>query len=393
MKILYDYQAFYMQKFGGVSNSFVQLIKRLPKDVQYEIAVRESENVHLRESSLKKTEPLGLVEENFISTTKFKGRGFLFRQFSQMFPQRTSLGRNRLNSIEILQRGDFDVFHPTFFDPYFLPYLNGKPFVLTVHDMIPELFWKKKRHDIQIRNKPFLCSMASHIIAVSENTKQDVIEMLNVAEEKITVVYHGVPEDIDTSGEMPIVTGRYILYVGQRDQYKYFSEMLIALAPVFHRHNELKLVCSGKPFTKNEATLIGKLKMNDSILQLYPSDHDLMNLYAHAVCFIYPSIYEGFGIPILEAYKAGCPVLLNHKSCFPEIAQEAAIYFHLDENQQDLTDVMERFLSITEYELKIMIERQNNRMKVFSWEASAKQLAEVYRRVGCGECCNRLYGR
>lgn len=383
MKILYDYQAFYMQKFGGVSNSFVQLIKRMPPDVRYEIAVKESENGHLLESELARIEPLGLVEDNFISTTKFKGRGFLFRRYNKIFPQKTSLGRNRLFSIEALQRGDFDVFHPTFFDNYFLPYLNGKPFVLTIHDMIPELFGVDKVRNIQIKNKPALCSMAKHIIAVSEKTKQDLVEMLHVPEKKISVIYHGAPDDFDIKYEKPILNGRYILFVGQRNTYKCFREMLAALAPVFEHHQELILVCTGNSFTQNELNLIDQLKMNNRVIHLHPTDRELMNLYSHALCFIYPSFYEGFGIPILEAYKAKCPVLLNNASCFPEIAQDAAVYFNLDYNQQNLTEVMEQFLKMSVNEIKELIERQNNRLKAFSWEISAKKLAKVYR--GCLE--------
>ena len=380
MNILYDFQAFYMQRFGGVSNSFVQLMKRLPDDVHYEIAVKESENVHLQESGLKRTNPLGLIEDNFISTNKFKGRGFLYEKYSKLFPMKTSLGRNLLYSIEVLEKGNFDVFHPTFFDSYFLPYLKGKPFVLTVHDMIPELFWNDKR-DMQIKNKPILCHEAAHIIAVSEKTKQNLVELLHVSEEKITVVYHGAPEDIDITDEMPLVNGKYILYVGQRDKYKCFAEMLAALAPVFGHHQELKLVCTGKPFTKKEMSLIDQLDLKDRIVYLHPSDHELMNLYTYAICFIYPSVYEGFGIPILEAYRAHCPVLLNHKSCFPEIASDAAVYFHLDDVQQDLTDIMEQFLNMNENEIEELINRQNNRLKAFSWEASAKKLVEVYQKV------------
>lgn len=379
MKVLYDYQTFFMHKFGGISNSFVQLIKRFPDEIKYEIAIQESDNVHLKDSELAQITPTQCVEDNFISTTKFKGRGFLYRQCSKYFPTVTSLGRNKQCSIEALIRGNYDVFHPTFFDDYFLPYLKGKPFVLTVHDMIPELYFKKR--DMQVRNKPRLCKESTHIIAVSEKTKADLIDILKVPEKKVTVIYHGASEKIAMSDEKPIVEGKYILYVGQRESYKYFNQMVVSLAPVLSRHRELNIVCAGKPFTKKEQILMSQLGIEDRMVQLFPSDQELMILYAHALCFIYPSIYEGFGIPILEAYQCQCPVLLNYKSCFPEIAQDAAIYFHLDDEQSDLEQVMEKVLTMSEMERNQLLLRQNLRLQFFSWEKAANQLSYVYKSV------------
>ena len=95
-------------------------------------------------------------------------------------------------TIEELQKGEYDIFHPTFFDDYFLPYLKGKPFVLTIHDMIPELYPLFFRpDDIHIILKRKLAPLAKAIIAVSENTKQDIVRILGIPEEKIHVVYHG----------------------------------------------------------------------------------------------------------------------------------------------------------------------------------------------------------
>lgn len=377
MKVLYDYQVYYSQNFGGVSNAFTQLIKNLPEEIEYELALCESDNIHLRESGLKEVPPLDLVEDNFISRKKFKGRGFLFRNYSSLFPGQTSLGRNRRCSINALKRGDFDIFHPTFYEDYFLSYLNRKPFVLTVHDMISELFWNNRKNDIQIENKYKLCQNAAHIIAVSENTKKDLIQLFNVPEQKVTVIYHGAPEKKPLSSRS-LINGRYFLYVGQRALYKFFNEMLINLAPVFEKHQDVKLVCTGPVFTKDELKMIHALKVEDKVIHIHPSDIDMFNLYSYALCFIYPSVYEGFGIPILEAYQAECPVLLNHKSCFPEIAQDAAIYFNLDEQQSNLAEVTEKFLSMSENERKNLIARQNERMNFFSWRKSAKKMAEVY---------------
>lgn len=375
MKILYDHQAFDMQRYGGVSNCFVQLISNLPKGVEYEISLHECGNIHLGNSRLVDTKPKIQFPENFILNRHFKGQTILYDWYSKTFPSKTPDGRNRLYSISKLSQGDYDVFHPTFFNPYFLPYLNGKPFVLTVHDMIPELFYSKNH--FQVKVKPLLCKKAARIIAVSNKTKEDLVNLLHVPEEKVTVIYHGAPNFDDISLK-PIFDGRYILYVGQRDRYKSFLPMLKSLLPVLQRYQDIKVVCTGPSFTRTEALFIKEIGLFNKVIHLQANDIELQNLYAHALCFIYPSVYEGFGIPILEAYSANCPVLLNYASCFPEIAQDAALYFHLDDNSSDLDVIMESFLQMSEYEREALLNKQRQRLEYFSWQKSARELANIY---------------
>lgn len=375
MKVLYDYQAF-MQNYGGVSNSFVQLIKHLPDTIEYKIAIDESDNVHLQNSGLADVGPMRNSPRQFLSKKSFRGKSRIYDIYSKLFPNSTSYGRNRLCAIEALKEGDFDIFHPTSYDDFFLPYLNGKPFVLTIHDMIPELFFKKSEPNR--RKKPLLVKKAAHIIAVSEKTKEDLTQILDVPDNKVTVIYHGAPDVLCSWGEYPIVDGDYIYYVGQRGLYKCWTQMMKYLAPVLKKHPNLKIVCTGEPFNKTESQLINRLGLNDRVLQLRPSDIEMPNLYHYAKCFVFPSVYEGFGIPILEAYNAHCPVILNNKSCFPEIAKDAAIFFNLDENGSDLIEVMEQFLAMSQEDKNSLIEKQLQRLKYFSWEKSAQKLADVY---------------
>ena len=380
MKILYDYQIFDMQRFGGISNSFVKLIENLPNGIEYEIALRESDNIHLIDSELSvEFESRKLYEGNFISTKNFKGKSLLYRLCSKLLPNLTTLGRNRQCSIDGLKRGSFDIFHPTFFDPYFLQYINNKPFVLTVHDMIPEKYFQGK--DLQKEYKKLLCDKASHIVVVSNQTKQDLIKMLNIPDNKISVVYHGAPLYPNVESTKPIVDGRYFLYVGQRNSYKNFIPMVKGLAKFLSDIYDIKLICTGPEFTEYELLTFNQLGISQRIKHIYANDSDMYSLYANALCFIYPSLYEGFGIPILEAYSAHCPILLNHTSCFPEIAQDAAIYFHLDNKNSDLEFVMDHFLSMTSQEKQNLIEKQNERLMFFSWEKASSKLAQVYKSV------------
>jgi len=379
MTVLYDHQAFDMQQHGGVSNCFVQLISKLPNHVDYRIALLESDNVHLRDSGLVKVSSMRNPASRFILNRHFLGQGILYEKFGRVFPSMTSCGRNKLYAIKMLKQGDFDIFHPTFFDDYFIDYLNGKPFVLTVHDMIPEMFALK--NDKQAGRKKRIVQLASHIIVVSENTKSDLMKLMGVPENKISVIYHGAPNVSVESGERPLVDHKYLLYVGDRNAYKNFLPMLEALVPVLTKNRDMYMVCTGNEFSRNEITFFKERHISDQMIHIRPKDNGMMNLYAHAICFIYPSLYEGFGIPILEAYKANCPVLLNKKSCFPEVAQDAAVYFNLDSQYSDLTKVMTDFLSWSQKERESLIKQQQERLSYFSWEKSARQLSRVYELV------------
>lgn len=379
MKVLYDYQAFYMQRYGGVSNCFVQLISNLPSSAQYQIALRESDNEHLIASALLNVEPTRLREDNFLLNKHFKGRERLYGACSRYFPSLTSLGRNRIYAKRILSQGKFDIFHPTYFDDYFLKYLHEIPFVLTIHDMIPERLGFPE--DMQTRNKRRLAHLASHIIAVSEYTKNDIIELLHVPSSKISVIYHGAPEYNDVQGCKPLFDGKYILFVGRRDSYKNFIPMIDAIAPVLKKYEDLFVLCTGPEFTPFELSHFKSKHIIKHLVHMNVKDEELGNLYSNALFFIYPSLYEGFGIPILEAYKSNCPVMLNNKSCFAEIAGDSAIYFVLDECQSNLESVIDSFLCMTDEEKRRLLCRQRDRLNAYSWKKSAEKLVKVYESV------------
>ena len=384
MKILYDYQAFYMQTFGGVSNSFVRLIEHLPKDAEARIAVSECNNIHLISSNLGKFAKAKQTEYQFLFTGHYKLKRMAYEWYSNKFPMQTSLGRNVHCSEKALRDGDFDVFHPTFYDNYFLRYLGDKPFVLTVHDMISELFSLKQNRQSVLKRK--LVNKAHHIVAVSEKTKQDLMNLMNVRDDKITVIYHGIDKKRYAKSQ-PLVDVPYLLYVGNRKEYKNFMPMMRSLLNTLDRHKDIHVVCTGPDFDKMEISFFDAHHITERIIHLKPDDKGMDNLYENALCFIFPSMYEGFGIPILESWKAGCPVLLNSTSCFPEIAGDAAVFFHLTEKESDLADVMEKFLSMTEREKAALKKRQLQRLEDFSWEKSAKKLYDVYQQV-----CNEQYG-
>ena len=383
MKILYDHQAFTMQYYGGVSKCFCELISNLPADVVSTIGIEESNNIHLQTSGIcASLKPVSMDINKFVNKYHFKGRGRLYNWVNRFIPNlKTTENINRNKSIQLLKDGDFDVFHPTFFDDYFLEYLNGKPFVLTIHDMMPELFPEYfRKNDMQILAKRKLVKKAAAIIAVSEQTKKDIIDILKVPEEKIHVIYHGGPK-IETIERKAPYSFPYFLYVGQRNAYKNFNQLLKDFSAFILKYNKVKLICTGPSFSIAEKELILKYGLVENVFHEHATDDYMKILYANAEAFIYPSLYEGFGMPILEAFAYGCPVLLNRKSCFPEIGGDAAIYFDSNGYDSNLTEILMSFYSMSDSDRQTLIQNEYQRLALFSWSASAYKLSKLYHSI------------
>ena len=379
MNVLYDYQTF-QQKIGGVSNCFAELIRHLPSDIVANIATLESDNIHLRDAGIIQGLPKEKLNvSNFLVDRHFPGKGTLFNFLNNHFDSFPSSEHiNRKYSIEQLKEQKFDIFHPTFFDTYFLPYLGKKPFVLTIHDFITDKFHSPL--EPQAVDRKILAGKAAHIVAVSEKTKEDAIDILKIPEDKISVVYHGVsvPDNLTCKR---VVEGKYFLFVGRRSGYKNFAPMVRAMAHFLTCHRDYKLVCTATPFTRDELALFKKLNIANQVQHIFASYEELLSLYKYAESFIYPSLYEGFGIPILEAYAMGCPVMLNRTSCFPEIAGDAALYFDLDEGRDTFGELLNRFYDMSQEDKEHLLKKQEERLKLYSWEKSAAQLADIYRSI------------
>ncbi|MDE5947745.1 MAG: glycosyltransferase, partial [Prevotella sp.] len=193
MKVLFDHQAFDMQTHGGVSRCFAELYSHRPSSLDVEISVRETDNVYLRDLGFGRT---GEIYDRFMGMGNSGLKYVLFKLAMNFeYGYYSKLDRRpRLNlyeSVSRLKKQDFDVFHPTFFDGYFLNHIADRPFVITVHDMIPELYPQYYAvDDIQILQKKAVIPKAAHIVTVSEQTKKDLVRMMNIPENKVSVVYH-----------------------------------------------------------------------------------------------------------------------------------------------------------------------------------------------------------
>ncbi|QGY44446.1 glycosyltransferase [Maribellus comscasis] len=365
MKILFDHQAFSYQDYGGVSRYFVELYKifSVENDVDFSVTVSNSEF-------------LGQLNQKAIHF--FQGRNFVGKRYAM----------NRLNipfSKRKIRKGNFDVFHPTYFDPYFTK-ANKKPGVITVHDLTVDLFPEYfKSYDFAKRENKLKCfESVDAIISVSENTKKDIVELYNISPEKIHVVYHGVNQTLtetmsDPEKQIDLESESYILYVGSRRGYKNFLIFVKAVSLLLKKQN-IHLVCiGGGAFNKEEIIEFTKLGVETNIKYVNFSDVKLKWLYQNALCFVFPSLYEGFGMPILEAFSNNCPVVLSNRSCFPEIAGDSAVYFEPDDTDSILSSVKE--LIENESKRNEIVEKGKNRLKIFSWEKAAAETLEVYKRI------------
>lgn len=381
MRVLFDSQAFDMQNYGGISRCFAKLYQNMPSTVSAELGIRETNNVYLQSYHYP---PNGDLYNRFLWNTRFRGKGRLFDYYYKLLKGGDYWHNYNLDyNVALLKSKKWDVFHPTFFQDYFLDCIGSVPFVLTIHDMIPERYPQYfGREDMQIRMKRKLVKDASAIIAVSNQTKQDIVDILHVQEDKIHVVYHGGSFESHIKYGISKYSFPYLLYVGGRNSYKAFDLFVKYGSEVLWKYPEIRIVCTGASFSEKERELFKKYNLLDRFVHAYVvNDIDLATLYHYAVAFVYPSEYEGFGIPILEAYQTDCLVLLNNSSCFPEIAGDAAIYFDMDKTASDLSFQLEKVINMSIQEKQVQLQKQRERLNLYSWKKSAKILSEVYKSI------------
>jgi glycosyltransferase involved in cell wall biosynthesis len=239
--------------------------------------------------------------------------------------------------------------------------------------MIHELFSQYFSNDkITVTNKQHLIPQANAIIVVSENTRKDVLRFFPDLEEKIKVIYHGSSFQ-QLVGESK--KENYILFTGERKNYKNFNTFVKAATPVLIKY-DLRLICTGSPFDDEEKHLLGDLHISDRTICKFVSDQELVELYSNALAFVFPSLYEGFGIPVLEAFASQCPAVLSNTSSLPEIGGDAAVYFD-PYSINDMRNQIERVICSPSLQ-KELVKKGIERVKLFSWEKCAKETMEVY---------------
>ena len=309
----------------------------------------------------------------------------------------TSILKRKWNNTSIEKKekllDSVDIIHST---AYMIPELFNARLVVTIHDLsfliFPE-YHTKENYELVLSNLIYLNSRPDMVICDSMQTKKDVIKYFHVPEEKLRVVYLGVSdsfrEEIDSDFRKKILekyglTGKYLLCVASVEPRKNFLRIINAFSEFIKQeeYREYSLVCVGGIGWKNteiyslvkQKNLEGKIKFLRSI-----DESELAPIYNQAEIFLYPSLYEGFGLPVLEAMACAVPVITSNVSSLPEVASDAAILVNPYSEKQIYEAIL--YLVDNENKREQLIDMGLKNIKKFSWENTAKQTLNIYQQI------------
>lgn len=361
MRIAYDYQIFSAQEWGGISRYFVEMATELSQAPDTSVRVLCPLYVN---SYLAHADSRLAVTGRHVPRSQYTGA--VLRSV------------NRLVTPSLLKRYNPEVLHETYYSTASLASKHTK-IIVTVHDMIHELFPECFPPNDPVANrKRAAVERADHIICVSEQTRNDLVSVLGVDSAKTSVVHNGVFNQL-VAAKSTTGRNRFVLYVGNRGGYKNFQTLLRAFASSSALQDGYQLVAfGGGPLSAQELALARELGVEPRFLrQLGGNDEVLAHLYQTASLFVYPSLYEGFGLPPLEAMTFGCPVICSRASAIPEIVGDAAEYFSPN-SIEELTATLDRVLGDSSLRASL-VERGGRRITRFTWRQCARQTLGVYR--------------
>jgi glycosyltransferase involved in cell wall biosynthesis len=364
VKIAYDFQIFCQQDFGGVSRYFSEIASRVALSDGFDVKVFAP--IHANQHLLSASSPkVGIYNKSF-------GR----------IPGSIALKINRNVTSFIINNFKPNLIH----DTYYQKGSKSKakcPRVLTVFDMINEIYiFNESAQKLETFEKLDAVSRSDAIICISEHTRQDLIRLFDVPVEKTHVVHLGFTLNAVGGLEMlPSFNKPYILYVGNRSGYKNFRSLLDAYSSSIALRGVVSIVAfGGGELSVDELQNIEKLGIPPiNVVQISGDDRILEFLYRNALCFVYPSKYEGFGIPPLEAMSFSCPVVCSNSSSMPEVVGDAAVMVSplcVDEIRDGIESVV--FDSSLRERL---IQKGKERVGMFSWDACARGTVDVYRTL------------
>lgn len=370
--VVYDYQAFTLQQYGGVSRYFCELASRVQRAEGFcaRIIAPVHFNSHLVDCP---------VPQTALHLRKRRRTGPIYRAVNRWL----SPTLTRLHSPSLI--------HRTFFEPLGKP--AGVPVVVTVFDMINELFAESfPSSDRTAQDKRACVEGADHVLCISECTASDLVRLCGIPREKISVTYLGHSDIFAApppAGESAPHRRPYILYVGHRAGHKNFDSALraYASAPRLREHFDL-VVFGGLPFNADDMLRLAELRLEpDRVLRWTGSDADLARAYRHARAFVYPSRYEGFGIPPLEAMSSGCVVACSNASSMPEVVSDAAVMF--DPDEIDSIRLAIETACLDEGRRAQLVAAGKARVQNFSWDRCAADTVAAYGKVLTSESSRR----
>lgn len=363
IRVGFDDQIFIAQSRGGISKYFVEIITRLPNyGIEPVLLLNSTRNHHLAESGL-------VTEAKRDSPLQSKIRGLLWRLTG--YPRYV-----------ISKKTNVDLIHHTFTHKGYLGQLN-KPSVVTVYDMIPEVYPEYFPMGNPHFAKEKYAEKCDRIISISDSTTRDMLQFYGESiEDKTFIIPFGVGEQFlepDLSVEMPVLPENYLLFVGIRRGYKEFATAFQAFEEIaLHEDNLHFVIVGGGRYSDAERDMITNSNFKNRVMHFNPSDKQMPLFYKRASCFLFPSVYEGFGLPTLEALASGTPVVLADASCSREVGGDLAIYFEPG-SVQGLAEAIGQARA-KEWRELIKLEGPL-RARAFNWDSVAEQTAMLYKQL------------
>jgi glycosyltransferase involved in cell wall biosynthesis len=300
----------------------------------------------------------------------------------------------------LIKKEKIDLMH---FPHFNVPWFCSTKFVVTIHDLILTKFPTPRATTLdpwlyKIKHKGYqlvisqAIKQAQQVITVSRFTKNDIIKKFKVNPEKIIIIHEGVANKLliaSTSSNDKKVIFKYnikkpfLLYVGNAYPHKNLDGLVKVFAKIKEKNNNLQLVLVGKDdyfYRQIKKIAIGLKKVNkDIVFPGFVPDEELVSFYRCALAYIFPSFYEGFGLPPLEAMAQGCPVISSNQASLPEILGRAALYFN-PYNQREMQEKIERIITDLDWRQKL-IKTGYQQVKKYSWDKCAKEMLNVYKNV------------
>ena len=371
--VFFDEQAFLMQRAGGISRYITSIGTELSKTGEIDVCIFGGlhRNVHLRQIDKNASLAIhGLLRRDrwrinsLCATASRIWRKRLFRKLRRQY--RTL------------------IYHPSYYDVDPMLASQADATVVTFHDMIPEWLAEKNPSDkatMLPAIKKDAVDLASLILANSEATKGDIFSSYPELEKQVLVTHLAShrPEDKGIRHPLPSIAGsRYFLTVGNRGGYKRGDSVIQAFAHLCKSQPDIMLLSfGGEELLSEEETHLKEHGLTDRWHHLRGDDALLASCYRHAAALVYPSEFEGFGLPVLEAMSMGCPVITTRQKSIPEVGGEAVIYID-PEDIPEISKAMQDLLMTPEKRSKL-ITLGLARSKEFSWQKTALQTLESYK--------------
>lgn len=363
MEVIFDPQIFSLQKFGGISRYVTGLAASM---FESQAAGVEIHCPRYSSQYLKDMPSAMFSGGEDISSQRLWRYSRIFYTVSNLAYFRRRLAHKR-----------FDIAHHTYYWP--LPdRLPVRARVTTIHDMIDEVIAPSPvKSLLKLRS----IRQADHVICVSEYTRKTLLGLYDIAPEKVTVVHLGRPEIAEDVLPWNPEGRPCILYVGPRSGYKNFPRLLAAYAASQRLRRDFRLACfGGGAFTAEEKSIFVEHGITaDDVLHLTGDDAALHAAYRGAALFVYPSLYEGFGLPPLEAMTLGAPVACSNATSIPDIVGDAGEYFD-PADTDSMTRAMEAVLYF-DTRRQELVRSGHERAASFSWGKCARETLDIYRAI------------